>query len=137
MLKANGITHILVAARALVKHFPDDFTYLQLDLADFFTQNLFPHIKHALDFINSGEKVFVHCAEGVSRSPSIIISYLIIEKNMKFQDALDMLVRTKNDVYPNPAFEKQLIDLEKFRASPDFSIEKVAHLPFSYLHFKL
>ena len=34
-------------------------------------------IPECLKFIESGKKVFVHCAAGISRSSSIVIAYIM------------------------------------------------------------
>ena len=50
----------------------------------------------------------LHCREGRSRSPSILLAYLMRYHRMTYDDALT-LVRSKRPVVrPNPGFERQL-----------------------------
>ena len=80
-LKELGITHILLCGSSLVDRHPNDFKYKRLELDDSLEQNIKKYFAVAFKFIDSAVKVFVHCAAGVSRSATIVISYLIITLN--------------------------------------------------------
>ena len=56
-------------------------------------------------------RILVHCYQGISRSSTFIIVYLMIYRNMKLEDALRMVIR-KRLICPNDGFLKQLINLE-------------------------
>ncbi len=64
--------------------------------------------------LNEGKHVLVHCAGGISRSPTIIMAYLMIERKMTFAEALQHVKRCRDFVRPNEGFESQLQTLEKF-----------------------
>jgi protein-tyrosine phosphatase len=116
-LKSNKITHILVCARELPCRFPGSFEYLHLDLDDTAKSDLSKHIIPSLDFIKTGlgdgGRILVHCSMGVSRSSSIIISYLIQYKGFTYKNALNLLKNKHPEAQPSSAFEKQLIKFEK------------------------
>jgi protein-tyrosine phosphatase len=59
------------------------------------------------------EKVLVHCEEGMSRSPTITIAYLMKCKKMCLKDALLLVKKKRPRIDPNNGFVKQLIRLEK------------------------
>lgn len=62
-----------------------------------------------------GERVFVHCGAGISRSPTIVIAYLLFSKRfLTLKDAF-MFVKEKRDIIsPNLGFMKQLKEYEEF-----------------------
>jgi len=71
--------------------------------------------KIGADFIeaalrNNG-KVLVHCREGISRSATLVIAYLMMKKGMTAKEAV-RLVRNKRQIYPNDGFLGQLCDLD-------------------------
>jgi protein-tyrosine phosphatase len=56
--------------------------------------------------------VMIHCGFGVSRSPTIAISYLMKRRGSTFADALAQVRKTRPSAQPNPGFVKQLQSLE-------------------------
>jgi len=65
------------------------------------------------DVIRGGGHVFVHCVEGVSRSSSIVIAYLMWQQRTSFEEALKAVRAIRPTVSPNPGFSFQLMALEK------------------------
>eukprot|EP00386_Alphamonas_edax_P005924 GDKI01019306.1.p1 GENE.GDKI01019306.1~~GDKI01019306.1.p1 ORF type:complete len:431 (+),score=124.57 GDKI01019306.1:104-1294(+) len=59
-----------------------------------------------------GRNVLVHCSMGMSRSPSIIIGYLMVRKNMSLNQAIDFVKRKRCYIFPNAGFERQLSILD-------------------------
>ncbi|CAG9336294.1 unnamed protein product [Blepharisma stoltei] len=98
-------------------------TYYFIEIKDNGSENLLEKLKGALDFIDESHKargnVLVHCRAGLSRSPSIIIAYMIIKFGYNEYTALKALRRMRPGVNPNNGFKKQL---KKFR--------KANNLPF-------
>lgn len=62
-------------------------------------------------FIWFSGKVFVHCHQGISRSATLVLAYLMIYKRMTAKQAVQ-IVRKKREIYPNEGFFEQLSDLE-------------------------
>ena len=81
---------------------------LTLKFNDLRTNDILQY-KHAItDFINKcSGKLLIHCGEGVSRSPSILIMYLIHNLNYPYSGA-HAFVSTKRFIKPNIGFVKQL-----------------------------
>ena len=111
LIKLN-ISHILVCGFELETPFKNNFIYMKIPLQDKIEDSLLLYIDKCCDFIKNGKKVFVHCNAGVSRSPSIIIGYLIKEKNMKFNDAYNFVKKKRNIIKPNETFYNELLNLK-------------------------
>ena len=118
ILVENKITHVINAARAVCKdYFPEDYTYLTFNLIDSAKETgVLPFILEAIDFIEQARKekgvVFVHCHQGVSRSCTIVIAYLMWLNRISFQAAFDMVKEAHPICGPNANFISQLMDWE-------------------------
>jgi protein tyrosine phosphatase len=82
------------------------------------TQNLIQYFDEAHESIDNnlrdGNNVLVHCAEGVSRSATIIISYLMKKHNKTVNEAHALVKGARSKISPNIGFKKQLISYENF-----------------------
>lgn len=56
-------------------------------------------------------KAFVHCMQGISRSATCVLAYLMIKKKMLAVDALRM-IRVSREVHPNNGFLQQIAQLD-------------------------
>merc|ERR1711924_279230 len=69
----------------------------------------------AADFIDEGRRqggVVVHCAVGVSRAPTCVISYLMIKHQFSLKAAFLQVFEARPCIAPNPGFWYQLWELE-------------------------
>lgn len=117
-LKRLGITHILAIHDRAKAHFPKSFDYFVIPVRDQQTVQISKHFIEAHQYIRSAREkgtgaVFVHCWAGVSRSATIVISYLMQLERLSFQEALTRTSSAKPDVEPNPGFVVQLRTFEK------------------------
>lgn len=127
-LQTLGITHLLNAAQGTdfwhVNTGPEDYSesgiiFHGVPAMDSFQFELNRYFDEACDFIGkavgtkkSGKldgRIFVHCKEGVSRSASLVLAYLVRDQEMQLTDAVK-LVRSKREIIPNEGFLLQLID---------------------------
>jgi serine/threonine/tyrosine-interacting protein len=113
ILRDNGITHIINCAKDIPEVFPTDFEYLSLNLKDTPNEDLIEAISDSMNFMKNAKKVFIHCKQGVSRSASIVLAYLIKYENMKYDTALSFLQMKRFCVNPNLGFESQLRKFEE------------------------
>uniref|UniRef100_A0A6B2LK81 protein-tyrosine-phosphatase n=1 Tax=Arcella intermedia TaxID=1963864 RepID=A0A6B2LK81_9EUKA len=79
--------------------------------ADIF--DIIPPIHTIIDTANAeGKSVLIHCTAGVSRSASVVISYVMKTERMSFENALKFVKKKRLGVSPNWGFMYQLIEYE-------------------------
>ncbi len=111
-LKACGIQVVLqVSGEDTPPTFPEDFEYHCFTFGDTPTTPLAPHLERAVRTIHKslqgGKSVFVHCAAGVSRSASLIMSYLLtVNKGWDYATALQYMKERRPCVGPNEGFKR-------------------------------
>jgi len=80
-------------------------------------QNIETQFDAAFDFIETakkfGERVFVHCMLGRSRSAALVIAYLMREQKKTLREAFDHVRSRRTIVKPNSGFMRQLIAYEQ------------------------
>mmetsp|Transcript_101970 Transcript_101970/g.243100 ORF Transcript_101970/g.243100 Transcript_101970/m.243100 type:complete len:224 (-) Transcript_101970:347-1018(-) len=62
--------------------------------------------------LREGGCVAVHCAQGVSRSASTCLAYLMIREGLSLEAAFRRVFTARDFIRPNPGFWQQLRDLE-------------------------
>ncbi len=86
-------------------YFPDKFIYEKYDLRGGDpSENIKRFFKDAYEFISGGEVVFVHCHAGVSRSASIVISYLMKKYKKPFEEMKTLVKSKRPKIHPNSGF---------------------------------
>eukprot|EP00300_Choanocystis_sp_HF-7_P012036 c17719_g1_i1.p1 GENE.c17719_g1_i1~~c17719_g1_i1.p1 ORF type:complete len:425 (-),score=92.10 c17719_g1_i1:537-1811(-) len=118
LLKQHGITHILnVAGGNCANCHPNDFTYLVLFLNDNSQTDIECVFYDIIDFLKKGttggNKTLVHCFQGVSRSATAVLSFIMFSKGWTFESALEFLKQRRSIVKPNAFFCNQLISFER------------------------
>ena len=122
-LARNNVTAVvnLAASDGKPNAFPQQLAYWSIALkdADEELNNLllFFTLQTALAFIDGviarGQSVLVHCVEGKSRSPTIVIAYLMFRKSMTLREAHTMVLGARTSIQPNHGFMRQLIAFER------------------------
>jgi len=117
MLQALGIKRILNVADDAECKWQNDFKYLHLKLDDVENQSIRPFFQQAFGFIdearNLQEPVLVHCVQGISRSASFIIAYVMQKEKWTLKKTMDHAKAARSIVNPNRGFQAQLCEYEK------------------------
>jgi protein tyrosine/serine phosphatase len=107
LLKGLNITTIINATAEISNYYPDNFNYLRFKLYDNnknsikkYLDNAYKNIKRFQEHVEGN--ILIHCFMGASRSASIVIYYLMKEKNMTFDMAVDYLRQKR--IIVNPTF---------------------------------
>ena len=121
-LRKRGITHVLTVAD-IPPPWPDKFKYRQISVADESQTDLLSRFEEAHQFIDeargAGGAILVHCAAGVSRSATIVISYVMREDGKTYEEAFDFVKEKRSVVCPNRGFVEQLQKWEQTLAQQE------------------
>eukprot|EP00257_Ricinus_communis_P022755 XP_015582577.1 protein-tyrosine-phosphatase MKP1 [Ricinus communis] len=146
ILKQNGITHVLNCVGFVCpEYFKADFVYRTLWLQDSPSEDITSILYDVFDYFEDvreqGGRVFVHCCQGVSRSTSLVIAYLMWREGQSFDDAFQYVKSARGIADPNMGFACQLLQCQKrvhaFPLSPSslLRLYRVApHSPYDPLH---
>ncbi|KAG7093920.1 hypothetical protein E1B28_007556 [Marasmius oreades] len=113
-LKASNIFSILSAMRGKIS-IHETFIKHQILLDDTEGADILQHFLPSISFIqaelNKGRGVLVHCQAGLSRSVAIVAAYLMYDRHLTPDEALDLIRKARPFIDPNPGF---LVQLEIF-----------------------
>ncbi|KAF3918380.1 hypothetical protein ABW21_db0209718 [Orbilia brochopaga] len=131
-LNDHQITHILTVARGslgLLNNMLETsaeggklFKHLQIELDDLPDEKLLDRLEEGVQFIDSAlspsndaesGKILVHCLQGMSRSCSFVVAYLVWKNNMTVGQALEVVQERRKKARPNAGFYRQLQEWEK------------------------
>lgn len=116
LLRSNSITHVLICCSEIAPSFPDKLVYKKLNIKETFDFNISSFFDEAYEFIESGLAsgggVLVHCVQGQSRSPTIVISYLMRRFNLSYTKSLKIVKKKHKITDPNVGFIEQLKQYE-------------------------
>jgi len=117
-LKLNGVTHVInCAGNVCGNYFPEEFTYLAYFLKDSRMESIESLFHEVVDFIEEakeeGGSVFVHCMQGVSRSVTVCLAYMIYKQKDTFETVFTQTRAKRSISSPNFGFQVQLIQWYK------------------------
>ena len=100
-----------------ITHDQNQFTVLDIDTEDYVTCSLNDWAEKSSNFIEENIKnnkpVYVHCAQGISRSTSCVLHFLMSKKGINLKDSFSLVKSKRNVACPSIGFFKDLIDLDK------------------------
>ncbi|XP_051122048.1 protein-tyrosine-phosphatase MKP1-like [Andrographis paniculata] len=146
ILRRNGITHVLnCVGFSCPEYFKNDLVYKTLWLQDCPTEDITSIFYDVFDYFEDvrlqGGRVFVHCCQGVSRSTSLVIAYLMWKERQSFDDAFQHVKSARGVTNPNVGFACQLLQCQKrvhaLPASPTSVLRMyrmAPHSPYDPLH---
>ncbi|KAH3732986.1 dual specificity protein phosphatase 9 [Pelomyxa schiedti] len=122
-----GITHVLSVMAGAHTMFAcvgqgGGYTFVRkaIQVQDLPTENLLDRFPECNAFIEDAlfrGAVLVHCSEGVSRSATVVMAYLMWKHHISYEMALQRLRSIRPMVYPNGGFVTQLKKYEKMLSS--------------------
>ena len=78
-------------------------------LRDSAREDILTHMPACIHAMETGEKpILVHCAAGVSRSPSIVICYLMKTLDLPWLEAAEFVLERRGCIHPNAGFLAQI-----------------------------
>eukprot|EP00898_Chlorokybus_atmophyticus_P007167 jgi/Chlat1/7451/Chrsp6S07459 len=122
ILRSYGITHVLnCAGHVCPDYFPNELRYKTLWLRDSPDEDLFSVLYDVFDFLEEIREqrgaVLVHCSQGVSRSTSLVIAYLMWRNNANYDDTFHLVKAVRGVANPNMGFACQLLQWQKSRCT--------------------
>ena len=116
-----NITHIVNVTRQKHKNKIENIEYYQMEIDDSLEENLLDNdlLLNTIKYIDKvlheddDNKIMIHCHQGVSRSSSVVIGFLMYKYDVTFEQGLEMVESKRPRIYPNDAFRKQLIQFQE------------------------
>lgn len=113
LLKRHRIGAVLtVAAGTGLRYHPEAIAnHDMIPAMDVDYYDMTKHFDRCFDFIDKNRKstsVLVHCWAGVSRSATIVITYLMKKYEFSFDEAHSFVKKKRRQIYPNPGFVRQM-----------------------------
>ena len=117
LIKEYNFKYIINMCMECNYYLPNNVIYLKIPWIDNVNQNLhYDILKIIFDIIDNAvsknENILIHCFAGKSRSVSVVMAYLIIRRDLSYDDAYDLLT-SKRNIDINMSFLGQLITIYK------------------------
>lgn len=117
VLRSNGITHILNVSCRRVHQEAAGVKYLSLKVRDDWSEQIDEIFDIAIDFIEEARQAngacAVICTQGVSRSATIALAYMVSVECQSFEQALVELRKCRPIAAPNASFMRLLAAFER------------------------
>eukprot|EP00397_Hematodinium_sp_SG-2012_P022930 GEMP01023795.1.p1 GENE.GEMP01023795.1~~GEMP01023795.1.p1 ORF type:complete len:173 (+),score=20.70 GEMP01023795.1:827-1345(+) len=105
----------------------EGFAYFRVDVEDISREPISAYFDEATEFIRNyllrDEAVLVHCRSGVSRSATIVLSYLVARQDFTLHDAFFLVRAHRSVITPNLGFMQQLCLYEEAVREEDTTLD--------------
>ncbi|PAV56691.1 hypothetical protein WR25_04975 [Diploscapter pachys] len=143
-LKRCGITDVINLSTSLPRssYIANDENFLRIPVNDSYQEKLSPHFENAFEHLErirlTNRVCLIHCLAGISRSPTLAISYVMRHKKMSSDEAYKFVKEKRPSISPNFNFMGQLLEYEEklIKLSilkPESSSKRVSDKPLSLL----
>jgi len=99
----------------------NNFVYKKIAIEDTSETDILCHFDDATSYIRrcvmADRPILVHCVVGVSRSPTIVVAYLMRYHGMGADEGIDYVQSKRSIISPNIGFIMQLYTYEKYLMS--------------------
>ena len=125
ILSRSGITHVVNCVGFIYPDYHKDrLSYKTLRLQDTPSEDLTSVLYDVFDFFEAARSVsgnvFVHCSQGVSRSATLVIAYLMWRWDKPYDEVFAAVKAKRGVANPNIGFTCQLLQWDKRRRAQDF-----------------
>ena len=126
LLKKLGINKILSVMGLFGNLYSSkEFIQKSIDVTDDFKTNIIQYFKECFSFIEGNDKIFIHCAAGMSRSPTIVIAYLMWKKHIFLDEAIKIVREKRPLISPNSNFMNQLKIFQELLIKNNYDISNI------------
>eukprot|EP00904_Undaria_pinnatifida_P010607 jgi/Undpi1/6677/HiC_scaffold_20.g09156.m1 len=122
LIGSKGITHIINCAGPQCPNYLEytgRFKFLRLNFYDHRTEDVAWFIYNAFDFIKAAQaqrgKILVHCVQGVSRSCTLAIAWLMLTTGVDYDEAYLRVRQGRPICAPNTGFICSLLEWQRRR----------------------
>ncbi|EFO91321.1 CRE-VHP-1 protein [Caenorhabditis remanei] len=118
MLKALDISVVINLSMTCPKSvcIKEEKNFMRIPVNDSYQEKLSPYFPMAYEFLErcrkAGKKCLIHCLAGISRSPTLCISYIMRHMKMGSDDAYRYVKERRPSISPNFNFMGQLLEYE-------------------------
>ena len=116
-LKKKEITHVMSVLKTYMPTIDETYNHMKIEINDEAKKHIEQYFDEAHKFIDDAlekqEKVLVHCYAGISRSATIVISYLMKKNKISYEKAYEMVKKSRSCISPNFSFYVALKNYEK------------------------
>ena len=116
VVQEAGINVIINCTESLQSIEFDGVEFHRVSIKDSISEDAARFFDETSDLIDAyladGKKILIHCAAGISRSPTILAAYLMRSRGMSCDEALEFIRRARPIVDPNLGFVIQLCAYE-------------------------
>jgi protein-tyrosine phosphatase len=117
----NKITHVINCTKELHMRYPRNTIAYRIALEDDNSDGSHELIQKGAILLKSwiddpNAIILIHCVAGMSRSVSIVVAYLVINKNYTVKDAVNFLTTCRSCIRPFKGFLEQIQKHETYSA---------------------
>ena len=112
-LKNKKISSIISLCGKLSPKYSNTFNQKIIYIEDLPSENIIQYFKECIEFIEKNKTIYIHCLCGISRSPTIVIAYLMWKKHSSYFDTFQFVKKIRNSINPNGGFTQQLKIFDK------------------------
>jgi len=111
--------------------YPEDMNIkvMHLDIEESLIININYYIIKCINFIDTADKIYVHCSCGVNRSPAIIIGYLMWKTHSSYDEVFDFVKNRRECIELNNLFIMQLHKFQNLLKNNNYNYEKIVVNP--------
>lgn len=106
LLKDMKIDIIINITKEISNYYPSEFIYKKYDVNDNDVDDISGYLDDIYNFMkaNKNKNILVHCYMGASRSVTAVVYYLVKEKGMTVEKALEYVRGVRVSINPNERF---------------------------------